>query len=146
MPASFVLVVCLFVPQVTDCHGHVRSAFDTNTAPFMIGLALLGVMPILWRWRELRPAILTVTGIAAACLLITSVLGIPVLVVLALSRRMTDEETVALCGFTLVLAFVLVFPIAMLFGDWRRGGELTWAAAWLELLGMIWWGAAASDR
>jgi hypothetical protein len=144
IPASVVLVVCLFLPQVTDCHGNVQTPFDTQLAPFMIGLATIGVFPILWRWPSMRQPILLVTGVAAACVLITSVLGIPVLIVLALARRMTDEEAVALCCFTLVLAFVIVFPLVMMFGQWHRGAELTWAAAWLELFGMIWW-AAASD-
>ena len=146
VPASAVLVVCLFLPQVKDCNGHVRTAFDTNTAPLMIALAIVGLLPIAWQWRALRQPILLVTGIATACVLIMSVFGIPVLIVLALSRTLTDEEAVALCCFTLVLAFVMVFPIAMLFGDWRLGGELTWAASWLELFGTIWWAAAASDR
>lgn len=145
VPASIVLVVCLFLPQVKDCHGHVKTPFDTSTAPAMIALAIVGLLPIAWRWRRLRQPILLVTGIATAAVLITSVLGIPVLIVIALARRMTDEEAVALCCFTLVLAFVMVFPIAMLFGDWRRGAELTWAAAWLELFGTIWWAASAGD-
>src|SRR5688500_17105203 len=112
----------------------------------MIALAIVGALPVAWQWRALRQPILLVVGIATACVLIMSVFGIPVLIVLALSRSLTDEEAVALCCFTLVLAFVVVFPIAMLFGEWRRGGELTWAAAWLQLFGTIWWAAAASDR
>jgi hypothetical protein len=146
VPASIMLVVCLFLPQVKDCNGNVKTAFDTNTWPLMITLAIVGVLPIAWQWRPLRQPILLVTGVATACVLIMSVLGIPVLIVLALTRSMTDEEAVALCCFTLVLAFVMVFPIAMMFGDWRRGAELTWAAGWLELFGTIWWAAAASDR
>lgn len=146
VPASVTLVVCLFLPQVIDCHGNVRTAFDTNTAPLMIVLAALGLVPVAWQWRPLRQPILLVTGVATATVLIMSVLGIPVLIVLALSRTMTDEEAVALCCFTLALAFVLVFPIAMLFGDWRRGAELTWGAAWLQLFGTIWWATAAADR
>ncbi len=145
VPASIVLVVCLFMPQVKDCHGHVKTPFDTNTAPAMIALAVVGLLPIAWRWRRLRQPIMLVTGIAAATVLITSVVGIPVLIVIALARRMTDQEAVALCCFTLVLAFVIMFPIAMVFGEWRRGAELTWAAAWLQLFGTIWWAASASD-
>lgn len=146
LPASALFVVCLFLPQVEDCHGHARSAIDTGAAPYMVGLALVGILPILWRSRALRAPILAITGVATACLLIVSVVGIPVLLVLARARRMTDEEATALCCFTLVLAFVMVFPVVALVGDWRIGGELTWAAAWLELFGTIWWAAAASDR
>ena len=146
VPASAVLVVCLFLPQVKDCNGQVKTAFDTNTWPLMITLAVVGILPVAWQWRPLRQPILLITGIATASVLIMSVFGIPVLIVLALTRSMTDEEAVALCCFTLVLAFVLVFPVAMMFGDWRRGAELTWAASWLELFGTIWWAAAATDH
>src|SRR5262245_17041478 len=146
VPSSVVLVVCLFLPQVSDCHGQVKTPLDTGTAPFMFGLAVLGVLPILWRVRHLRQPILLVTGVATACVLIMSVFGIPMLIVLALTRSLTDEEGVALCCFTLVLAFVLVFPIAMMFGNWETGASLTWAASWLELFGMIWWAVAAADR
>ena len=146
VPASALLVVCLFLPQVKDCNGHVKSAFDTHTAPWMIALAVVGVLPIAWRWRPLRRPILLITGVATATVLILSVLGIPILVVLALTRSMTDEEAVALCCFTLALAFIVMFPIAMMFGDWRRGAELTWLAGWIQLGGTIWWAAAASDR
>ena len=146
VPASGVFIACLFLPQVQDCHGNVLTPRETGTAGWMFALAVVGILPLLWRVRSLRQPILLVTGVATACVLIMSVLGIPVLVVLALTRSMTDEEAVALCCFTLVLAFVLVFPVAMMFGDWERGAELTWAAGWLELFGTIWWAAAASDR
>jgi hypothetical protein len=146
VPASVVFVVCLFLPQVKDCNGEVKTPFDTHTAPWMIALAVVGVLPVAWRWRPLRQPILLVTGIATACVLILSVFGIPVLIVLALTRSMTDEEAAALCCFTLALAFVMIFPVAMMFGDWRRGAELTWAAGWLQLFGTIWWAAAGADR
>src|SRR5690349_21208202 len=50
LPASTLLVVCLFVPQFSDCNGHDKDAFDTSTAPMMIALAIIGVLPLLWRW------------------------------------------------------------------------------------------------
>jgi hypothetical protein len=146
VPASVVLVVCLFLPQVRDCSGDIKTPVDTNTAPLMLMVAAVGVVPILWRCRALQKPLLLVTGIATACVLIVSVFGIPVLIILALSRTMTDEEAVAMCCFTLVLAFVMVFPIAMMFGDWRRGAELTWAASWFQLFGTIWWAGTAANR
>ena len=51
LPSSVTLVVCLFLPQFTDCHGRDKTAFETNTAGLMIGIALLGILPLLWRWR-----------------------------------------------------------------------------------------------
>jgi len=145
VPASAVLVVCLFLPQVTDCNGHVKTPAQTGTAPLMFVLAVVGIVPVLWRWRVLRQPILLLTGVATAAVLIMSVFGVPVLIVLALTRSMTDEEAVALCCFTLVLAFVLVFPVAMMFGDWQPGAEWTWGAAWIDLFGMIFW-AVTADR
>jgi hypothetical protein len=50
LPSSSLLAVCLFVPQFRDCHGRDQDAFDTSTAPMMIGLAIVGVLPLLWRW------------------------------------------------------------------------------------------------
>jgi hypothetical protein len=132
--------------QVQDCHGNVLTPRENGTAGWMFALAVIGILPLLWRVRSLRQPIVLVTGVATACVLIMSVLGIPVLIVLALTRSMSDEEAVALCCFTLVLAFVLVFPIAMMLGNWLGGASLTWAASWLELFGMIWWAVAAADR
>lgn len=45
------MIVCLFLPQFNDCRGHEKTAFDTNTAGLMIGIALLGLLPYLWHWR-----------------------------------------------------------------------------------------------
>ena len=50
LPASTLMIVCLFVPQFHDCNGHDKNAFDTSTAPMMIALAIIGVLPLLWRW------------------------------------------------------------------------------------------------
>jgi hypothetical protein len=50
IPASTMLVVCLFLPQFQDCHGNDKSAFDTSTAPMMIALSIIGVLPLFWRW------------------------------------------------------------------------------------------------
>ena len=50
LPSSTLLVVCLFVPQFRDCNGHDKDAFDTSTAPMMIALAVVGVLPFIWRW------------------------------------------------------------------------------------------------
>jgi hypothetical protein len=50
LPSSTLLVVCLFVPQFRDCNGREQDAFDTSTAPMMIGLAIAGLLPLVWRW------------------------------------------------------------------------------------------------
>lgn len=48
LPSSTALAVCLFLPQFKDCNGREKSAFDTSTAPMMIALAIVGVLPLLW--------------------------------------------------------------------------------------------------
>jgi hypothetical protein len=146
VPSSVVLCVCLFLPQVKDCHGNTKTAFETNTYPLLIVLAVIGIVPVLWHSRPLQRPILLVVGLLAAAMLIGSVFGVAILIVLALKRTWSDEEAVALCCFSLVLVFLFLFPFLMLFGDWRRGAELTWAVAWIQLFGMIWWAVAAADR
>ena len=49
LPASTTFIACLFLPQFRDCHGHEKSAFQTSTAPMMIALALIGLLPLVWR-------------------------------------------------------------------------------------------------
>lgn len=49
LPASTTFIACLFLPQFRDCHGSEKTAFDTSTAPMMIALAIVGILPILWR-------------------------------------------------------------------------------------------------
>ena len=146
LPASTVLVVCLFLPQVKDCNGRVQTPVDTNTWPLMIIVALIGVLPIAWRWPSLRQPILAFVGMLTAAVLIVSVIGIVALVLIAFVKRLREEELAALCSFGLVLAFLIVFPLVGLFATWRIGGELTWAAAWLQLIGMLGWAFAAARR
>lgn len=114
LPSSATLVVCLFLPQFRDCNGHEKSAFDTNTAGLMIGIALLGILPLLWRWRP--------------------------------KNMGPYEELAGFISFMLTLAFIPVFPLAGLFAKWHTGACLTWAAAWIELVGMVSWTSAATTR
>jgi len=146
LPASSVLFLCLFLPQVKDCHGHVKSPLDTNSWPFMIGVAVLGVLPIAWRSPQLRRPILALVGTLTAALLILSVVGIAALIVIAFVQRLSEEELAALCSFCLVLAFLILFPLVGLFATFCIGAELTWGAAWLQLIGMLGWAFAAAKR
>lgn len=140
------LVVCLFLPQVRDCNGHIKTPVDTNTWPLMIIVALLGILPIAWRWPALRQPILAFVGTLTAALLIVSVIGIVALFLIAFVKRTREEELAALCSFALVLAFLIVFPLVTLFATFRIGGDLTWAAAWVQLIGMLGWAFAAARR
>jgi hypothetical protein len=56
------------------------------------------------------------------------------------------EELAGFISFLLTLAFIPVFPLAGLFAKWHTGACLTWAAAWLELAGMVSWTSAATTR
>jgi hypothetical protein len=49
LPSTTTFIACLFLPQFRDCHGREKTAFQTSTAPMMIALAFVGVLPIVWR-------------------------------------------------------------------------------------------------
>jgi hypothetical protein len=146
VPASTLLIICLVLPQVRDGSGHVKTPFETDTWPMMIVIAVLGVLPILWRWRPAQRPILVCIGTITAGVLIMSVVGIAALLVLAFVQRLGEEEIAALCGFCLVLAFLILFPLVGLFTTFLVGAELTWGAAWLMLIGMIGWASASARR
>jgi hypothetical protein len=47
-PSAGTFILCLFLPQFRDCHGREKTAFQTSTAPMMIALAVIGVLPLVW--------------------------------------------------------------------------------------------------
>lgn len=147
LPASSLLVACLFLPQVNDCNGHDQTPFETNTWALILGLAVIGLLPLAWRWRPVREPAVYLVGIGTACALLVSVFGIAMALVLAVAySRCREEELVALCCVSLVIVFIVLFPLVGLFATWCDGAYLTWGAAWLELAGMIAWTSAASAR
>lgn len=78
LPASTMLVVCLFVPQFHDCNGHDKDAFDTSTAPMMIALAIIGVLPLVWRWLPRVHEYEDLAGLCGALIAIAFIAFFPV--------------------------------------------------------------------
>jgi len=72
------LVLCLFVPQFDDCNGHDKDAFDTSTAPMMIALAIIGVLPIVWRWLPRVGDYEDLAGLCGALIAIAFIAFFPV--------------------------------------------------------------------
>lgn len=106
--------MCLFLPQFRDCNGHEKTAFETDTGGLMICLALLGLLPLLWRWKPKQMGV--------------------------------GEEMAGVISFMLTLAFIPVFPLVGVFSRWHTGAYLTWAAAWVQLVGIVSWTSAATTR
>jgi hypothetical protein len=78
LPASTILVLCLFVPQFHDCNGNDKTAFDTSTAPMMIALAILGVLPLVWRWLPRVDDYEDLAGLCGALIAIAFIAFFPV--------------------------------------------------------------------
>lgn len=152
LPGSIVMIVCLFLPHTSDCHGRVHTAASSGWAPWMIGAALLGLVPLLWRVRAIRGKAPVVTTFVAVVALGQIVIGIPLAIYLAWNysrRRPEDNEALTATSCTAcVLVFLLLFPVLSTLIDrhWLVGGYLTWAAAWAELLGLSLWLVAARAR
>jgi hypothetical protein len=78
LPASTLLFVCLFVPQFHDCNGHDKDAFDTSTAPMMIALAVIGFLPLVWRWIPKAAEHEDLAGLCGALIAIAFIAFFPV--------------------------------------------------------------------
>lgn len=153
LPASTTLVACLFLPQVEDCHHHLHNPAETGTAPILIVLALLGLLPLVWRWPPLRKPLAAAVGLALIVALCATKVGIPVAVLFVLLRPWRSEARpeeleaqVAIAAGSVTLLFIFVFPLVGLLMSWRLGGSLTWAAAWVQLVAMLMWSSAAGTR
>jgi hypothetical protein len=146
------MVACLFLPHTRDCHGTVQTASSSGWAPWMLGAALLGVVPLLWRWRPIRSRAPVVTTFVAVIALGQIVIGIPLAIYLAWNysrlRPQDNEVLTAMSCTACLLVFMLLFPVLSTLIDrhWLVGGYLTWAASWAELLGLALWLLAAQAR
>ncbi len=140
------MVGCLFLPQLRDCHGHEETPLESGLAGLMIPIALLGLMPLLWRLapplrRVLPPLVLAVAVLALTWLVITIPLAVFLLWTYARGSR--GQELVAMCSALCVMLFIFLFPLFGVFCTWLPGAQLTWAAAWLEAFGLMAWAGAA---
>ena len=147
LPSSTLLIVCLFLPQQKTCNGVVQTPLDNGSWFLMLGLAVIGVLPLAWRWKPVREPAVFLVLIGTACALIVSVIGLVMAIVLAVAyRRCTDEEVVALCCVSLSIVFIVIFPIFGLFSKFYDAAALTWFAGWLQLFAMVAWTSAAAAR
>ncbi len=150
LPASFVILVCLFLPHTSDCHHHARTPFETGTWLAILPIALFGLCPLVWRLsasaRRMLPEIaLMFTLIVMALFVVT----IPVAIILMWGyskRSYRGEALVAMCGAACAMMFLFVYPFLTLFEDWLPAAVVTWGAAGCVLVGLIVWMTAAIAR
>jgi len=144
------MIVCLFLPQARDCHGHEENAFQSGFAALIIPVAVIGLLPLLWRVSPyVRQFIPELSLLLAVISMVWLVVGIPVAVMLVVGyvRRWFRGETLtAVSSATCVASFIVLYPIAMMFGKMLPAGAVTWFAACAETLGLLLWSWSASTR
>ena len=147
IPTSLLLLVCLGLPQVRDCHGHVKTAADNGTSPFLVIMALVAVAPLAWRSPVLRRLVAVAMLFVAAIAVFSSLLVIPIGIYCLVIRpwRSTEQLVAFACG-CIALVFVVVFPLVGLFSTWLYGAALTWACAWVVMAAAFAWASAARVR
>ena len=147
LPTCLVLLVCLGLPQVQDCHGHVKTASENGTSPLLIVMALIALAPLAWRWPVLRRAVIVMAIIAGAVAVMSSMLVLPIAIYCFIARPwMSTEQFVAfICG-CIALVFVFVFPLVGLFSKLLYGAGLTWTSAFVVMLASFAWASAARRR
>ncbi|MDQ3297320.1 MAG: hypothetical protein M3619_12100, partial [Myxococcota bacterium] len=145
LPGSAMMVGCLFLPQLRDCHGREETPLESGLAALMIPIALFGLMPLLWRCAPSLRRVLPQLVLAFAVLALTwLVVTIPLAVLLlwTYARGSRGQELVAMCSAPCVMLFIFLFPLLGMFCTWLPGAMLTWAGAWLELVGLVAWAGA----
>ena len=147
IPTSFTLFVCLGLPQVRDCHGHVQTAADNGTRPLIIMMALVAVAPLAWRWPVLRRLVATLALFVAAVAVFSSLLVIPIGIFCLVTKpwRSTEQLVAFACG-CIALVFLVVFPLVNVFSTFLYGAAVTWACAWVVMAAAFSWSSAARAR
>ncbi|MBL0219342.1 MAG: protein kinase [Myxococcales bacterium] len=147
LPSSIVLLACLALPQVRDCHGHVKTAADNGTSPLLVVMAMIALAPLAWRWPVLRGAVSLLAIVAGMLAVMSSVLVLPVAIYCVIARpwRSTEQFVAFVCG-CIALVFVLVFPLIGLFSTWMYGATLTWGTGCVVLVASFAWASGARVR
>jgi hypothetical protein len=147
LPTSITLLVCLGLPQIKDCHGHVKTAAENGTSPLLIVMALVALAPIAWRWSAMRPALMALAIVAGVLAVMSSVLALPIAIYCAVTRpwKSTEQFVAVICG-CIALVFVFVFPLVGLFSKLLYGATLTWVSAVVVMLASFAWASAARWR
>lgn len=147
VPTCLTLLVCLGLPQVEDCHGHVKTASENGTSALLIVMALIAVAPLAWRWPVLRGAVIVMATVAGTIAVMSSMLVLPIAIYCVIARPWisTEQFVALLCGF-IALVFVFVFPLVGLFSKLLFGAGLTWTSAWVVVISSFAWASAARRR
>lgn len=147
LPTCITLLVCLGLPQIRDCDGHVKTAAENGTSTLLIVMALVALAPLAWRWPALRSAVAVLAAIAGVIAVMSSVLVLPIAIYCVIARPwVSTEQFVAfICG-CIALVFVLVFPLVGLFSHLLYGASLTWTSAFVVMVSSFAWTSAARRR
>ncbi len=147
LPSSVVLLACLSLPQVRDCHGHIKTATDNGTSPLLVVMAMIALAPLAWRWPVLRRAVSILAILAGMLALMSSLLVLPVAIyfVIAQPWRSTEQFVAFVCG-CIALMFVLAFPLIGVFSTWMYGATLTWGAGCVVMVANFAWASGAHLR
>ena len=147
LPTSITFLVCLGLPQVKDCHGHIKTASENGTSALLIVMSLVALAPLAWRWPQLRRAVVVLAVIAGAIALMSSLLVLAIAIYCVIARPWTStEQFVAFVCGCIALVFVFVFPLVGLFSKLLYGAGLTWASACVVVLASFAWASAARRR
>jgi len=147
LPSSITLLICLGLPQVRDCHGHVKTAAQNGTSALLIVMAMIALAPLAWRWTALRGPVVALAIVGGLVALSSSFVILPIAIYCLIARPWTStEQFVAfICG-CIALVFVFIFPLVGVFGHLLYGASLTWASAFVVMLGSFAWASAARSR
>lgn len=148
VPTAAALLLCLGLPQVQDCRGHVQTASEAGTRPFILLLAHVALVPVAWHVlpfarRALTAFVVTLAGIAV----LSNLLAIPIAIYCVARRPWRNaEHLTAFCCACCGLAFVVMFPLLTLFATWLPGAGWAWAGGWGVLVAGMLWSSAARER
>jgi hypothetical protein len=152
LPGSILMAVSIYLPQTQDCHGNVHTPLQNDSAWILAIAALLGLLPMLWRFETVRRVAPIITVGIAVLALGQVVLGIPFAIWLAWSmtkqKERDLEEVTASAATAFMIVLTLVFPIfSTINSHWLIGAYVTWIAAWIEVVGLwVWIAVARKER
>jgi hypothetical protein len=150
LPASMMILVCLFLPHAQNCQGRVETPWESGLWVAIVPIVVVGLLPVAWRaFSSIRHStpelVLAFTMLAMAMFAITIPIAIALMWGYA-KKTLRGELLVALCCTSLVLLWLFCFPLLMMFDSWRPAAKLTWGAGLVELFGLAVWTSAAASR
>jgi hypothetical protein len=152
LPASMTILACLFLPHTRSCSTHrTETAFESGTWIAILPIIILGVLPTVWRITKPHQRHGVPELLLAFTLLVLSlvVIAIPLAIYLMWGyskRSFRGELLSAMCAATLVIMWLVFFPILLAFDTWLPAARVTWGAGVVTLVGMLFWISAAISR